>query len=98
MQTKGFRGQYQSPVTFFTLPFTSAVAREASRAQLLAAGVAADVLQWAPQLLKFPHPQLRSIGMVSSEDSQVVDVAVSYIFKCGVDDAAFEKLAAASII
>eukprot|EP00775_Hariotina_reticulata_P013231 gene13231-13362_t len=62
--TKGFRGEYQSPITFFTLPFTNAVAREASRAQMLAAGVAADVLQWAPQLLKFPHPQLRGIGMV----------------------------------
>jgi len=57
-QTKGFRGSYQSPVTFFTLPLANAVAREVSRLQLTAAGGDAEALQWNPQLVQFPHPQV----------------------------------------
>ncbi|WIA19835.1 hypothetical protein OEZ85_005742 [Tetradesmus obliquus] len=64
--TKGFRGGYQSSVTFFTMPFMSAVARETAKVQLAAGGRPgiAGSLSWEPKLVKFPHPQLRSIGMV----------------------------------
>ncbi|WIA40119.1 hypothetical protein OEZ86_013522 [Tetradesmus obliquus] len=64
--TKGFRGGYQSSVTFFTMPFMSAVARETAKVQLAAGGRpgVAGSLSWEPKLVKFPHPQLRSIGMV----------------------------------
>lgn len=58
MQTKGFKGNYQSPVTFFTLPLASAVAREVSRVQVAAAGGQAEDLVWDPQLRAFPHPQV----------------------------------------
>lgn len=57
-QVKGFRGSYQSPISFFTLPLASAVAREASRVQLAAAGGQPEALQWDPQMVPFPHPQV----------------------------------------
>lgn len=59
-QTKAFKGNFQSPVTFFTMPLASAVAREVSRVQLAAAGGDPEALAWQPQLVPFPHPQVRA--------------------------------------
>lgn len=53
-QTKVFRGSYQSPVTFFTMPLMSAVARETAKVQLTARGRlgVSDSLTWDPKLVK----------------------------------------------
>jgi hypothetical protein len=53
-QVKGFRGGYQSSVTFFTMPFMSAVARETAKVQLAAGGRPgiAESLTWEPNLVK----------------------------------------------
>lgn len=58
-QTKAFKGNFQSPVTFFTMPLANAVAREVSGVQLAAAGGDPEALAWQPQLVPFPHPQVR---------------------------------------
>jgi hypothetical protein len=54
LQTKGFRGGTQSPVTFFTMPLMSAVARETAKVQLAAGGRPglADSFTWDPKLVK----------------------------------------------
>lgn len=63
LQVKRFKGNEQSPSTFFALPVQAAVAREVSRLLNTLSGRSADAFDWQPNLLKFPHPQLRSIGM-----------------------------------
>lgn len=64
MQVKAFKGNNQSPVTFFALPVQAAVSRAASKLLYGLSGKDPATFDWKPQMALFPHPQLRSIGMV----------------------------------
>eukprot|EP00878_Enallax_costatus_P021602 GHUV01022886.1.p1 GENE.GHUV01022886.1~~GHUV01022886.1.p1 ORF type:complete len:298 (+),score=51.96 GHUV01022886.1:484-1377(+) len=61
---KSFKGNRQSPITFFALAIQAAVSRAASKLLYTLSGRDPATFDWEPQLALFPHPQLRSIGMV----------------------------------
>jgi ABC-type multidrug transport system ATPase subunit len=91
---KYFRGQFQDLNSFFELPFASAVAREASRAALMAAGApleTAESLIWRPRLAAFPHPALASNDIVGGVLSAFLFAALMFGFVTQMGNLAGEK-------
>jgi hypothetical protein len=54
----------QDPQTFWQLPVMSAVAREIARQALLDGGraSAADGLEWQPEMVRYPHPEMTTLS------------------------------------
>lgn len=84
-QVKYFKGIFQDPTQFFSMPMTNAVARELSRrlvvtapASLVLPDPEAAFVEWAPRLVKFPHPSLQTTNLLGQVLSSFIFASLMF--------------------
>lgn len=88
LQLKYFKGSFQDPTQFFSIPLMNAVARELSQSYARSAAAATrtpaaaanTVIQWQPRMAKFPHPSLQTTSLLGQVLSSFVFASLMFGF------------------